>query len=66
MRNIPRKPGPWDINARRPTKNYTIRRERGQRGFGLLATFIVLLYVLYFALFVGGIIVALHFILKYW
>jgi len=54
------------INRREPGVVYGFRRERGQRGFGLAVGLVFLWFAVWLSLFIGAIVVALHFILKYW
>lgn len=44
----------------------TITRSRGERGFAALFVAIILLWLVQIALVVGGIYIAVHFILKFW
>ena len=43
-----------------------VRRQRGEKGFTALLIAILLLWGVYLSVFIGIILIALHFILKYW
>lgn len=60
--------GAWDINARKPSdvKTYTVKRQRGERGFKLLLGGVLLYFAAYLAAIIGVIYVVAHFVIKAW